>query len=178
MDNGNKVLIINLKNYMNKKYFENMFFYHTESVTARSIKIFEKNFYPIKALIEFTNKSSLDNFIKNYVGKTYYNSNVIIEIEENFVINEENNDKCENLNQNNKIEYKFAENYNEYVSKYYERTLKEEGLVFTDKKTLDEQSKVITYLIKKLGSSLIKGESIMNISLPVTIFDKRTLLQV
>lgn len=37
---------------------------------------------------------------------------------------------------------------------------------------------MISYLLKKIGSNLFKGKSIMNTSLPVTIFDKRTLLQV
>lgn len=165
-------MIINLKNYMNKKFFENMFYYNIDSVSAKSIKIFEENNFPKKALVEFTNKSSYDNFVKNYSGKKYKNSNIIIEIDEKI------SDDNVSISNENKIEYKFYENYNEYLPKYYERILKEEGLIFTDKKTLDEQSKVITYLIKKLGSTLIKGESIMNISLPVTIFDKRTLLQV
>jgi len=43
---------------------------------------------------------------------------------------------------------------------------------------IKNQNSAITYLLKKLGSSLLKGESIMNISLPVNIFDMRTLLQV
>lgn len=175
MENANKVLLINLKNYMNKKFFENMFYYNMDSVSAKSIKIYEENNFPKKALVEFTNKSSYDNFMKNYSGKKYKNSNIIIEIDEKFCEDNVTNLKSDN---ESKIEYKFSENYNEYLTKHYERILKEEGLIFTDKKTLDEQSKVITYLIKKLGSSLIKGESIMNISLPVTIFDKRTLLQV
>jgi hypothetical protein len=56
--------------------------------------------------------------------------------------------------------------------------MKEKGLVFKDKIAIEKQDKVISYLIKKIGSSLIKGQSIMSISLPVNIFDKRTLLQV
>lgn len=60
----------------------------------------------------------------------------------------------------------------------YERTNKESGLIFKDKDVIERQNKVLSYLLKKAGSSLIKGQSIMNISLPVTIFDKRTLLQV
>ncbi len=51
-------------------------------------------------------------------------------------------------------------------------------MIFTDKSVIVKQDKVISFLIKKIGSNLIKGQSIMTISLPVNIFDKRTLLQV
>jgi hypothetical protein len=64
------------------------------------------------------------------------------------------------------------------INTFYEKTLKEPGLILTDKDTQSRQDKVISFLIKKLGSNLIKGKSIMSISLPVTIFDKRTLHQV
>lgn len=33
-------------------------------------------------------------------------------------------------------------------------------------------------VIKKIGKKLFKGQNVMNISLPVYIFDKRTMLQV
>ena len=56
--------------------------------------------------------------------------------------------------------------------------MKEPGLIFTDKAIIEKQDKVIAFLLKKIGSTLIKGKSIMSISLPVNIFDKRTLLQV
>lgn len=39
-------------------------------------------------------------------------------------------------------------------------------------------NKAIKFLIKKAGSAVLQGQSIMNISLPVMIFDKRSLLQV
>ena len=64
------------------------------------------------------------------------------------------------------------------VSNVYERTMKEPGLIFKDQEAIARQDKVIGYLIKKIGSNLIKGKSIMNISLPITIFEGRTLLQV
>jgi len=61
------------------------------------------------------------------------------------------------------------------INTAYERTNSEPGLILRDKEMQTRQDKVIGFLIKKLGSNLIKGKSIMNISLPVTIFDKRTL---
>lgn len=63
------------------------------------------------------------------------------------------------------------------INTVYQRTLKEQGLVYTDTETIKKQDKVISFLIKKMGSNLIKGKSIMNVSLPVNIFDKRSLHQ-
>jgi hypothetical protein len=64
------------------------------------------------------------------------------------------------------------------VHTVYERTMKQSGLLFKDKDIMDKQNKVISFLIKKMGSNLIKGKSVMNVSLPVYIFDPRTLMQV
>lgn len=72
-------------------------------------------------------------------------------------------------------EIKFPIQYDKMINTVYEKTYREPGLIFNDKELMSKQNKVIGYLIKKMGSNLIKGKSIMNISLPVTIFDKRTL---
>lgn len=39
-------------------------------------------------------------------------------------------------------------------------------------------NRAIGWLLKRIGSTILKGQSIMNISLPVFIFDKRSMLQV
>jgi hypothetical protein len=41
-----------------------------------------------------------------------------------------------------------------------------------------KQGAVMGYLIKKIGLNLIKGKSVMNISLPINIFDVRSHLEV
>ncbi len=50
-------------------------------------------------------------------------------------------------------------------------------LTFTNKKLLEKQRGVIGYFIKKIGSNLLTGQSIMNISLPINLFDERSLLE-
>lgn len=52
----------------------------------------------------------------------------------------------------------------------------DEGLEFIDKDVLAKQRSVISYLIKKIGSNLLLGKSIMNVSLPTYIFDERSIL--
>ena len=73
---------------------------------------------------------------------------------------------------------KFSIDYEKVVHTEYERSMKEPGLVFKNKDVIDRGSKVISYLLKKIGSNIIKGKSVMNVSLPVYIFDRRTLIQV
>jgi hypothetical protein len=51
------------------------------------------------------------------------------------------------------------------------------GLVWFNKQEMEIQNKVLSYLIKKMGSNLIHGKSVVNISLPVTIFDTISFLE-
>ncbi|CAD8111127.1 unnamed protein product [Paramecium sonneborni] len=51
------------------------------------------------------------------------------------------------------------------------------GLRFINKKKLDIQKEVITFMLKKLGSNLLMGKSLISVSLPVNIFEKRSNLE-
>jgi hypothetical protein len=53
-----------------------------------------------------------------------------------------------------------------------------EGLEFIDQETLKKQRNVLTYMVKKIGTNLLSGKSIMNVSLPIYIFDPRSVLEV
>lgn len=48
--------------------------------------------------------------------------------------------------------------------------------VFQNQRTLDAQKDVLRYLVSKFCKNLIGGKSIVNMSLPVDIFDTRSLL--
>lgn len=81
-----------------------------------------------------------------------------------------------NINESERI--LFGINYEILTKTIYERNIKEtDGLIFTDKVYMQKQDKVISFVLKKIGTNLIKGKSIMNVSLPIDIFDKRSLLQ-
>lgn len=67
--------------------------------------------------------------------------------------------------------------YEKILTNEYKRELGSDGLVFTNNEIIDKQRSVAGYLIKSIGLNLIKGKSIMNVSLPINIFDKRTLLE-
>jgi hypothetical protein len=51
------------------------------------------------------------------------------------------------------------------------------GIEFINQNIISKHKSVITYLIKKIGSNILSGKSIMNVSLPIYIFDQRSLLE-
>ena len=72
----------------------------------------------------------------------------------------------------------YYENYTQWPEVLYVRKPNEEGLVLTSTFQIENQKRTMSFLIKKIGKNMLKGQSVMNISLPVYIFDKRTMLQV
>lgn len=63
--------------------------------------------------------------------------------------------------------------FNEYI-----KSKEEPGLIFTNEEEKSKIERGVAWLLKKLGSNIISGQSIMTISLPVFLFDKRTLHEV
>ncbi len=53
-----------------------------------------------------------------------------------------------------------------------------EGLEYINQDILKKQRSVMTYMLKKIGANLLSGKSIMNVSLPLNIFDPRSVLEV
>lgn len=51
------------------------------------------------------------------------------------------------------------------------------ALAYTDQELLVEQRRVIIYLAKKIGVNILTGKSIMNVSLPIKIFEARSFLE-
>lgn len=48
---------------------------------------------------------------------------------------------------------------------------------FINKRKIELQKEMIKFLLKKIGTNLFKGQSLMSISLPVYIFEKRSNLE-
>lgn len=46
------------------------------------------------------------------------------------------------------------------------------GLIYTDEELKKKQRGVLSHMMKQMGMNLIAGKSIMDISLPIKIFDK------
>ena len=68
--------------------------------------------------------------------------------------------------------------YEQMIFNDYERTNYEPGLIYLDEVDKSKISRGVTWLLKKIGSTILAGQSVMSISLPVFVFDKRTLHEV
>lgn len=51
------------------------------------------------------------------------------------------------------------------------------GLRFTDEEFLAKQKKVLGHFLRSMGKNLLEGKSIMNVSMPITIFGNESMLQ-
>jgi hypothetical protein len=51
------------------------------------------------------------------------------------------------------------------------------GIEFINQSIISKHKGVIKFLLKKIGSNILSGKSIMNVSLPIYIFDQRSLLE-
>ena len=83
--------------------------------------------------------------------------------------NQTHDEKYENIN--------YAIKYDKILKEDYIHRKGEDSFIYTKTEVIAKQRAVSSYLIKKIGSNLLKGRSIMNISLPINIFDSRTLLE-
>jgi len=78
-------------------------------------------------------------------------------------------------NEDELIDYQIE--YDKLLIREYERKLGSDGLTFTNTNVIEKQRAVAGYMIKNIGLNLIKGKSIMNVSLPINIFDTRSILE-
>lgn len=46
------------------------------------------------------------------------------------------------------------------------------GLICTNQKLLSEHKKIFKHILASIGTNILKGGNILNVSLPVTIFKK------
>lgn len=51
------------------------------------------------------------------------------------------------------------------------------GLLYLNERVMKEQKRVLMSMLKRIGSNLLRGKSIMNISMPVEIFETKSFLQ-
>jgi len=79
----------------------------------------------------------------------------------------QNTNHSELQNEKGQVDFTITNNYKKL----------EDSLEMTNKYLLKKQKQVLGYLIKQFGSVLMSGKSIMSISLPITIFEPRSLLE-
>lgn len=87
-------------------------------------------------------------------------------------------EKCisNKFNENEKIPYNMK--YHEHIGTQFIQAPGDPALKFIDQKTIDRQRGVLKHFLSKIGSNILSGSGIMNVSLPINIFDERSLLDV
>jgi hypothetical protein len=78
--------------------------------------------------------------------------------------------------ENEKINYNLK--YTQHCTSQFIQAPGDDSLKFIDQKTIEKQRGVLKHFLSKLGSNLMSGSGIMNVSLPINIFDERSLLEV
>jgi hypothetical protein len=68
--------------------------------------------------------------------------------------------------------------YHNMIIEDFERAPGSEGLIYKNREEIEKQKGIVGYLIKKIGANLLTGKSIMNVSLPISLSDVRSLLEV
>ena len=69
-------------------------------------------------------------------------------------------------------------NYEEHVFCDYQKTADQAGLVYINEKEKEKIAQGVKWLLTKIGGNILKGQSIMNVSLPVFLFDPRSMHEV
>ena len=120
---------------------------------------------------EYKNISDLINKINSL--KFHYHPNIVID---SYEINEVDSSLKFPIPKSNS-EIKYLIDYDKLINLEYSKTLGKDELVYTNKNFLEKQRNMFSYFVKKIGKNIFQGKSIMSISLPIFIFDTRSLLE-
>ena len=165
------ITITNPVDFMDKTFMEyimNTIGYKKDSYTIKLIKKYQMT---KQIVIKFNKPEETNKFIERY-NKKFFDDSANLKLN----IEKKNSDEKDENNPNKEMTYN--KDYPNIVDKKYEKNPKYEGLLLLDTSIAERHKKVISWLITKIGTNLIKGQSVMNISLPVYIFDGRTMLEI
>lgn len=168
----NIVTIINPLKFMNKSYIQErlkVLGYGDENIVE--VKIISYNEMPEEIELKFILPELCKKFILNAKHMTIDQL-----INHELIIQPGPSNKSNILTCSKEAIY--YDNYTQWPEVLYERKSNEDGLILTSSVQIENQKKIMSFLFKKIGQKMLKGQSVMNISLPVYIFDKRTMLQV
>ena len=165
-------LIFMIDNYMKKKVLLN------EYQNTKMVFVL-KNELPYKIFLTFDSDEICKSFIDKYNQKFFEESvdyKLIIELSDPSINPEKM--KSEVLkSEENKVPYIFDFPYeNEWWLDYISQPEKQ-GLLYKNEEAKKKIYRTAKYLVAKMGKNILTGKSILNISFPVFIFDKRTLHQ-
>jgi hypothetical protein len=162
----------------NPYIFVNEEYLKTNLLTGKysSGKVIEilQNEIPIKIIIKLKEETLTEEFISNYNNKPIsdkLNYNLSLtktdKKDEDIIKEYENYKKLE--------QYKFHMDYENEWKNNYANIPEKSGLLYINEEAKNIGYRAIKYLIAKFTKSILENKSILNVSLPVFMFDKRTL---
>lgn len=173
----NFAIIQNPLSFMHENYMKNKVLINEYEKTK--INIVLKNQLPYKIFLTFDSDPLCQSFIDKYNQKFFEETvryKLVIEINDKSV-KPEDMQKEINKNEEHKNPYKFQFPYeNEWFMDYVHQADKS-GLLYKNEDAKKKIYKTAKYLVAKMGKNILTGKSILNVSFPVFIFDKRTLHQ-
>ena len=173
---NNYILIQNplpfmIESFMKKKVLKGKYL-------SGKIQYILKDDLPNKILISFEKEDLCKSFINDFNEK-YFDEKMNYELKI---------EKCEKtleeiekeINQNiTKYEpYKFEIQYEKEWKLDYVNSPEKPGLLYINEEAKNKIYKTFKFLITKFGKNLFEGKSIINVSFPIFLYDKRTYAQV
>lgn len=166
------ILIKNPLPFMNEKYIKSKLENKFSNIKT---KVLLKNELPYSILICFDKKEVADSFMKEYNDKYFDDTiNYNLDIEKT----EKTLEELQKEIKNDLIPYNFEIPYENIWKIDYVNSPEKSGLFYINEEEKTKIYRTIKFLIAKFGKNLLEGKSIINISFPIFLYDKRTYLQV
>ena len=158
--------------FMNDAYLKNILQGKYSSVTYSIISL---NEIPEKIIFIFKDSKLSDSFIADYNEKFFDEKmDYKLNLEKTAQKPEEINSLLQKESSKSNP-YTYQKSYQNEWRINYSNTPDKDGLLFLNEEEKQLGYKAVKFLVKKFGQNLLNGKSILNISLPVFMFDKRTL---
>ena len=169
------ILIKNPLPFMTESYIKNVL---EGKYSSAKIKSILKNGLQSKIFLSFDNNELANSFINDYNGKFFddkLNYELIIEKTEK---TSEEIQKEIDENKSNYEPYIFDIEYEKEWKNDYVNSPEKTGLLYINEEEKNKIYKTFKFLITKFGQNLFEGKSIINVSFPIFLYDKRTYAQV
>ena len=167
--------IITLNNpltFMDEEFFKETIF--KDKYSKGEIVPICQNEIPKKIIIKLPEESLIDQFISDYNNKPISDKfNYTFSLSKETKTEEEIKKEYEDYK---KLEvYKYEYDYENEWKNNYTNSYEKSGLLYINEEAKKIGYEAVKYLIAKFSKNVLQGKSILNISLPVFMFDKRTL---
>ena len=137
-----------------------------------------KDDLPNKILISFESENLVESFINDYNEK-FFNDKIDYKL--NIEKSQKTAEEIQKEIDQNKTEYepyKFEIQYEKEWKIDYANSPEKPGLLYINEEAKNKIYKTFKFLITKFGKNLFEGKSIINISFPIFLYDKRSYAQV